>query len=129
MSSMIRQSNGTSVLHRMAWTATVWVLAGGVWGLGGAAGQETLDALPTEAGIHPLSSKEEMIRDRFQRLQDRVYRLREQLGDREPQNAARLEHVLQRSGELGLSDRLDDLVNNYGTHRPAPPPWILRSVG
>jgi uncharacterized protein (UPF0147 family) len=60
--------------------------------------------------IHPLASKEEMIRDRFERFEDRVYRLRDRLVEVEPDNASRLGRVLQRAGELGLSDRLDTLV-------------------
>ena len=70
-------------------------------------------AEPVEAqprNMHPLALKEEMIRDRFQRFEDRVFRLREQLADREPENAARLGRVLQRAGELGLADQLDQLV-------------------
>lgn len=51
-----------------------------------------------------------MIRDRFQRFQDRVFRLREQLSEAEPQNAARLSRALTRAGELGLSDRLDEII-------------------
>lgn len=60
--------------------------------------------------IHPLASKEEIIRDRFQRFQDRVFRLREQLSEAEPQNAARLSRALTRAGELGLSDRLEEII-------------------
>lgn len=60
--------------------------------------------------VHPLASKEEMVRDRFQRFQDRVFRLREQLSEREPENAARLSRALTRAGELGLSDRLEEIV-------------------
>lgn len=67
-------------------------------------------------GIHrrtslpALALKEEMIRDRFQRFEDRIYRLRERLADVEPDNAAKLARVLQRGGELGLADQLDDLI-------------------
>jgi len=66
--------------------------------------------------VHPLASKEEMIRDRFQRFEDRVYRLREQLGDGESQNASRLGRVLQRAGELGLGDRLDEIIELLHDH-------------
>jgi len=65
---------------------------------------------PGGSEVHPLASKEEMIRDRFQRFQDRVFRLREQLSEREPENAARLSRALTRAGELGLSDRLEEIV-------------------
>ena len=44
-----------------------------------------------EGQIHPLASKEEMVRDRFQRFEDRVYRLRELLDQQEPENAAYLD--------------------------------------
>jgi len=64
----------------------------------------------TAETIDPLASKEEMIRDRFQRFEDRVYRLRDQLKEVEPENAARLGRALQRGGELGLADRLDQMV-------------------
>lgn len=61
----------------------------------------------------PLALKEEMIRDRFQRFEDRVFRLRESLSEREPDNAARLRRVIERAGELGLADRLDKLVETF----------------
>ena len=73
-----------------------------------AVAQESGDAQVDK--VHPLASKEEMIRDRFQRFEDRVYRLRELLGDGEPDNALRLRRVLQRAGELGLADRLEEMI-------------------
>ncbi|UCC29461.1 MAG: hypothetical protein JSU86_14810, partial [Phycisphaerales bacterium] len=73
-----------------------------------AVAQESGDA--EVAKVHPLASKEEMIRDRFQRFEDRVYRLRELLGDGEPDNALRLGRVLRRAGELGLADRLEEMI-------------------
>ena len=72
-------------------------------------GAEAADVAATDA-VHPLASKEEMIRDRFQRFQDRVFRLREHLSEAEPENAARLSRALTRAGELGLSDRLDEII-------------------
>ncbi len=74
------------------------------------AGEAGEGANPGGSEIHPLASKEEMVRDRFQRFQDRVFRLREQLSEREPENAARLSRALTRAGELGLSDRLEEIV-------------------
>ena len=59
--------------------------------------------------VHPLASKEEMIRDRFDRFLDRVYSLQEQLSDTEPENAVRLERVLQRAGELGLAEQIEEI--------------------
>jgi len=61
--------------------------------------------------INPLAAKQEMIRDRFQRFQDRVFSLREQLSQSEPENAARLARALQRAGELGLSDKLEEIIS------------------
>ncbi len=68
-------------------------------------------ALPaTPAEIQPLASKEEMIRDRFQRFHDRMFRLREQLSQTEPENAARLGRALTEAGELALADQLDQII-------------------
>lgn len=76
-----------------------------------AVGQQARPAAQAEPpDVHPLASKEGMIRDRFARFADRVYRLREQIALMEPENAARLDRVLQRAGELGLDDRLDDIA-------------------
>ncbi len=60
--------------------------------------------------VSPLSAKEQMIRDRFERFKDRVYRLREDLAKTEPENAARLDRVLEREGELALGDRLEKMI-------------------
>lgn len=65
-------------------------------------------------GVSPLSTKQEMIRDRFQRFEDRVYRLREQLEEMEPQNAARLARALERSGEVALAEQLEAIVRMLG---------------
>jgi len=67
---------------------------------------ETTGAAPA----HPLASKEEMIRDRFQRFQDRLFGLQEQLREAEPDNAARLGRTLERAGELGLASELERIV-------------------
>lgn len=77
-------------------------------------------ALPTpaiaenDAPINPLVAKQEMIRDRLVRLEDRMFRLREKLLDDEPDNAARLADALQRSGELGVQDRVDAVLELLG---------------
>lgn len=63
-------------------------------------------AVPTD----PLASKQAMIRDRFERFRDRVYRMQERLVEAEPDNARRLASVLQREGEFGLSDRLQEII-------------------
>lgn len=72
-----------------------------------AAGQEPNK--PQE-GLEPLAAKEQMIRDRFQRFQDRIYSLSEELSELEPENAVRLARALERAGELGLADKLEDIV-------------------
>jgi len=58
----------------------------------------------------PLSRKQKMIQDRFERFQDQLFRLREELSEVEPENAARLGRALERSGEFGLQDKLAELV-------------------
>jgi hypothetical protein len=62
------------------------------------------------AAVHPLALKEEMIRDRFERFEDRVFRIRERLSQAEPETVARLARVLERAGELELSARLDEIM-------------------
>lgn len=64
--------------------------------------------------INPLVAKQEMIRDRLVRLEDRMFRLREKLLDDEPDNAARLADALERSGELGVQDRVDAVLEMLG---------------
>ena len=66
-------------------------------------------APPPEDNPDPLAAKETMIRDRFQRFEDRVFRLRELLSEVEPENASRLARVLDSAGEYELSDRLDHI--------------------
>jgi hypothetical protein len=70
--------------------------------------REEANAVGTE--VHPLALKEEMIRDRFERFEDRVFRLRERLAQVEPESVARLARVLERAGELELSERLDGIM-------------------
>ncbi len=100
-------------MGRVLWAG---LLAGSLLtSVGTAPGQEPGDPQPVVQDpsykkIHPLSSKEEMIQDRFQRFEDRVYRLRELLAEVEPDSASRLDRVLQRTGELGLGDRLEEMI-------------------
>lgn len=98
--------------HVLAVSLAALLLPPAQSGLGQQPRQEAgeVDEGETAATVNPLASKEEMIRDRFQRFEDRVYRLRDQLKDVEPDNAARLGRALQRGGELGLADRLDEMV-------------------
>ena len=69
---------------------------------------------PPPLGASPLSTKQEMIRDRYQRFEDRVYRLREQLEALEPENAARLARALERSGEAALAEQLEAIIRMLG---------------
>ncbi len=83
-----------------------------------AVGAASLAQTPTTTEVDPLSTKEQMIRDRFERFEDRVFKLREQLALEEPETAARLERVLQRAGELGLAGQLDDVIELLRTDAP-----------
>lgn len=108
MSVRTKRSRWASLSLRLALAA--------VFSISGVAAQEP--AHPEEATadeavgkqVNALASKEEMIRDRFRRFEDRVFRLSEELADREPENAARLARALSRAGELGLSDKLDEII-------------------
>lgn len=60
--------------------------------------------------VNALEQKEKMIRDRFGRFEDRIFRLRDQLLELEPENAEKLTRTLQRSGELGLMDKLNGII-------------------
>ena len=101
-----------AVLRTRQRTTTLSLLLFGAW--------LSMSALPAPAQpreaakerdpVHPLALKEEMIRDRFDRFEDRLFRLREQLVESEPDNAGRLRRVLDRAGALGLQDQLDQLV-------------------
>lgn len=71
-------------------------------------------ALAQDAPPKPLPTKEQIIRDRFQRLEDRMFRLREQLEASEPENAERLARALERAGALGLKERLDEITEILG---------------
>lgn len=57
-----------------------------------------------------LSAKQEMIRDRLARLEDRMFRLRESLSETEPENARKLGDALRRASELDLESRLAAIV-------------------
>jgi hypothetical protein len=63
-----------------------------------------------DSALDPLAAKEQMIRDRFQRFQDRIFALSEELSEVEPDNAARLARALERTGELGLPEKLERIV-------------------
>ena len=75
---------------------------------------QTIAIAQDDTPINPLVAKQEMIRDRLVRLEDRMFRLREKLLDDEPDNAARLADALERSGELGVQDRVDAVLELLG---------------
>ena len=108
MSVRTKRSRWASLSLRLALAA--------VFPISGVAAQEPAPPEETKADeavekqVNALASKEEMIRDRFRRFEDRVFRLSEELADREPENAARLARALSRAGELGLSDKLDEII-------------------
>ncbi|MCH7595119.1 MAG: hypothetical protein IID35_01045 [Planctomycetes bacterium] len=108
MSVRTKRSRWASLSLRLALAA--------VFPISGVAAQEPAPPGETNADeavekqVNALASKEEMIRDRFRRFEDRVFRLSEELADREPENAARLARALSRAGELGLSDKLDEII-------------------
>jgi len=90
--------------------AVVTLIVAAMPALGAAAPQTAPPAREDAAQLNPLASKEVMLRDRFDRFLDRVYGLRESLAETEPDNADRLERVLQRAGELGLAEKLEAIV-------------------
>lgn len=81
-----------------------------VAGAGGPAGLVRAQADADAPAINALATKQQMIRDRLARLEDRMFRLREKLQATEPENAQRLEEALKRSGNLELKARIDQLV-------------------
>lgn len=108
MSVRTKRSRWSSLSLRLALAA--------VCPISGVAAQEPAPPGETSADeavekqVNALASKEEMIRDRFRRFEDRVFRLSEELAEREPENATRLARALSRAGELGLSDKLDEII-------------------
>lgn len=64
----------------------------------------------TAEGLSPLATKQQIIRDRFERFKDRVFRVRDQLAERERENSTRLARVLEREGELQLVEQLERII-------------------
>ncbi len=73
-------------------------------------GQDPSVAPTQDGNVNPLAAKQQIIRDRIARLEDRMFRLREKLQEEEPENAERLDHALQRSGELGINDDVARII-------------------
>ncbi|HPD29557.1 MAG TPA: hypothetical protein PLL20_06150 [Phycisphaerae bacterium] len=65
-----------------------------------AAAAEPLSTVQTDATASPLATKQQIVRDRMIQLEDRMFRLIEQLSQREPEQAARLEAALKKAREL-----------------------------
>lgn len=59
----------------------------------------------------PLATKQDIIQDRVQRLEDQMYRMIENLRAAEPQQARRLEKALVGMGELGIRRDLKELIS------------------
>ncbi|MCH7813136.1 MAG: hypothetical protein IID40_03855 [Planctomycetes bacterium] len=90
------------------WLVALSVIAGGAsgaWAQGGLRADESADGV-----VKPLAAKQEMIRDRLRRLQDRMFRLRETLAETEPETAAKLAKALERIGQVGVEEKVRLLI-------------------
>ena len=59
---------------------------------------------------HPLAGKQQIIRERVGRLEDRMFQLAEVLSEAEPENAKKLVVALQKSRELGVGAGMDAVI-------------------
>ncbi|MHC4067671.1 MAG: hypothetical protein ACYSUI_24650, partial [Planctomycetota bacterium] len=75
---------------------------------GGQTGQERTGGSGPE--VKPLAAKQEMLRDRLRRLEDRMFRLREKLAEGEPDSAAKLAKALERLGEAEVDAKVERLM-------------------
>ena len=100
---MVRQRITRPGPRRAACVALLWLLPPAL------AQQPGADA--PDGRINPLATKQEMIRDRLRRLEDRMFRLQQSLAESEPQNAARLARALERIGAAGVDQEVDDLID------------------
>ncbi|MGQ9650133.1 MAG: hypothetical protein ACUVXJ_08480 [Phycisphaerae bacterium] len=64
------------------------------------AAAEPLSTAQADAAAKPLATKEQIVRDRMIQLEDRMFRLIEQLSERQPEQAARLQTALKKAREL-----------------------------
>lgn len=62
------------------------------------------------AAVDPLGTKQQTVQDRLKRLEDRLFRTREALSDREPENVERIEQAIQRLGELGVQSDVEAIL-------------------
>lgn len=74
------------------------------------AAAEPLSTVQTDATAKPLATKQQIVRDRMIQLEDRMFRLIEQLSDREPEQAAKLETALKKARELLIRRNMDATI-------------------
>jgi hypothetical protein len=67
-------------------------------------------AVAQSAAKDPLATKQQIVRDRMAQLEDRMFRLTQQLAETEPEQAARLQQALQRARELLISRNMDEAI-------------------
>ena len=58
----------------------------------------------------PLVTRQEMIRDRLERLTDRMFSLHQKLNEADPESATRLAAGLERLGELDIRGQVEELI-------------------
>ena len=71
----------------------------------------------TDSARTPLATRQEIIRDRVQRLEDQMYRMIQNLKATEPGQARRLEKALAGMGELGIRADLKNLIGLLNANR------------
>lgn len=69
-----------------------------------------LSTAPADATAGPLATKQQIVRDRMLQLEDRMFRLIEQLSSREPEQAARLQGALKKARELLIRRNMDETI-------------------
>jgi len=67
-------------------------------------------AASADEGARPLAIKQQIVRDRMSQLEDRMFRLIEQLSSKEPEQAARLEAALRKARELLIRRNMDQTI-------------------
>lgn len=127
--------NDQARMHECPWPAAAspirassfgfhWSLGLGHWALGRllaplfcillpaalAVAAEPLSTIQTDATASPLATKQQIVRDRMIQLEDRMFRLIEQLSDREPEQAAKLEAALKKARELLIRRNMDATI-------------------
>ena len=97
----------------MEWVRDISAYLLVLW-LGGSAVVAQQDAREQNDGtgsqVKPLAAKQEMLRDRVRRLEDRMFRLRQKLAESEPPSAAKLAKALERMGEAEIDAKVERLI-------------------